>query len=165
VAANGLMYTASFNATSGFAGGTVQDLWQITASATASILIHSWRVTMLPVITSGVAQDLRFNLQILTRSGTAGTGGTAVTPVPVNKRNTVTATSVWTRNVTAVATAGSIISNDYVSVVVPYERVYTPDQRIVLPAAASGSFLSLYMPTPPGATVVGWSTEVYFEEI
>ena len=66
MAGNGLMYTATFNNTS--VTNAVQDLWQITASATASILIHSWRVTFVPTITSGIAQDVRANLQILLRS-------------------------------------------------------------------------------------------------
>jgi hypothetical protein len=156
------MYTASFSNVS--VTNAIQDIWQITASTTASILIHSWRVTVVPTITSGVAQDVRVNLQILNRS-TAGTGGTAVTPVAVNKRNTVAASSTWNRTVvTTQGTAGNIVSADQVSIIVPYERIYTPDQRVVLPAAASGSFLSLFLTTAPGAAYNA-SSEVYFEEI
>lgn len=162
MAGNGLMYTASFSNVS--VTNAIQDIWQITASTTASILIHSWRVTVVPTITSGVAQDVRVNLQILNRS-TAGTGGTAVTPVAVNKRNTVAASSTWNRTVvTTQGTAGNIVSADQVSIIVPYERIYTPDQRVVLPAAASGSFLSLFLTTAPGAAYNA-SSEVYFEEI
>jgi hypothetical protein len=163
MAGNGLMYTAQFGNVA--YANSAQDLWQITASTTASILIHSWRLTVVPALTSGVAQDLRMNLQILLRS-TAGTGGTAVTPVAVNKRNSVAATSTWTRTVvTTQGTAGNIISGDEVSVIVPYERIYTPDQRLVLPAAASGSYLSLFLATAPGTGPTNWSSEVYFEEI
>ena len=162
MAGNGLMYTAQFSNVS--VTNAVQDIWQVTAAVTASVLIHSWRVTVVPTITSGVAQDVRINLQILNRS-TAGTGGTAVTPVAVNKRNSVSAVSTWTRTVvTTQGTAGNIISGDQVSIIVPYERIYTPDQRVVLPAAASGSYLSLFLTTAPGAAY-NVSSEVYFEEI
>ena len=162
MAGNGLMYTAQFSNVS--VTNAVQDIWQVTAAVTASVLIHSWRVTVVPTITSGVAQDVRINLQILNRS-TAGTGGTAVTPVAVNKRNSVSAVSTWNRTVvTSQGTAGNIISGDQVSIIVPYERIYTPDQRVVLPAAASGSYISLFLTTAPGAAY-NVSSEVYFEEI
>ena len=162
MAGNGLMYTAQFSNVS--VTNAVQDIWQVTAAVTASVLIHSWRVTVVPTITSGVAQDVRINLQILNRS-TAGSGGTAVTPVAVNKRNSVSAVSTWTRTVvTTQGTAGNIISGDQVSIIVPYERIYTPDQRVVLPAAASGSYISLFLTTAPGAAY-NVSSEVYFEEI
>jgi hypothetical protein len=163
MAGNGLMYTAQFSNVS--VTNAVQDIWQITSSTSASILIHSWRLTIVPTITSGVAQDVRINLQILNRSGTAGTGGAAVTPVPANKRNTVSASSTWTRTVvTTQATAGNIISGEQVSIIVPYERIYTPDQRIVLPAAATATYMSLFLTTAPGAAYNA-SSEVYFEEI
>lgn len=162
MAGNGLMYTAQFSNVS--VTNAVQDIWQVTAAVTASVLIHSWRVTVVPTITSGVAQDVRINLQILNRS-TAGTGGTTVTPVAVNKRNSVSAVSTWNRTVvTSQGTAGNIISGDQVSIIVPYERIYTPDQRVVLPAAASGSYISLFLTTAPGAAY-NVSSEVYFEEI
>ena len=162
MAGNGLMYTAQFSNVS--VTNAVQDIWQVTAAVTASVLIHSWRVTVVPTITSGVAQDVRINLQILNRS-TAGSGGTTVTPVAVNKRNSVSAVSTWNRTVvTSQGTAGNIISGEQVSIIVPYERIYTPDQRVVLPAAASGSYISLFLTTAPGAAY-NVSSEVYFEEI
>ena len=162
MAGNGLMYTAQFSNVS--VTNAIQDIWQITAGVTASVLIHSWRVTVVPTITSGVAQDVRINLQILNRS-TAGTGGTTVTPVAVNKRNSVSAVSAWNRTVvTTQGTAGNIISGEQVSIIVPYERIYTPDQRVVLPAAASGSYISLFLTTAPGSAY-NVSSEVYFEEI
>lgn len=162
MAGNGLMYTAQFSNVS--VTNAVQDIWQVTAAVTASVLIHSWRVTVVPTITSGVAQDVRINLQILNRS-TAGSGGTTVTPVAVNKRNSTSAVSTWNRTVvTSQGTAGNIISGDQVSIIVPYERIYTPDQRVVLPAAASGSYISLFLTTAPGAAY-NVSSEVYFEEI
>jgi len=163
VAANGLMYTAQFSNVS--VTNAIQDIWQISSSTSASILIHSWRLTVVPLLTSGVAQDVRINLQILNRSGTAGTGGLGVTPVAVNKRNSVSAVSTWTRTVvTTQATPGNIISGDQVSIIVPYERIYTPDQRLVLPAAGTTTYLSLFLTTAPGAAYNA-SSEVYFEEI
>jgi hypothetical protein len=157
------MYTAQFSNVS--VTNFAQDIWQISSSTSASILIHSWRLTVVPLLTSGVAQDVRINLQILNRSGTAGTGGSPVTPVAVNKRNSVAATSTWNRTVvTTQATPGNVLSGEQVSIIVPYERIYTPDQRLVLPAAATTTYLSLFLTTAAGAAYNA-SSEVYFEEI
>lgn len=169
MAGNGLMYIASFNNLS--VTNAAQDLWQVTAATTASVLIHSVRVTFTPTITSGVAQDARFTIGWALRTA-AGAGGTAATTTttggtqlaPVNKRNSTAPVSTWTRQVTTINGVGNTLTSDNVSVIVPYERIYTPDQRIVLPAAASGSYLGLWLATAPGAAY-SCSTEIYFEEI
>jgi len=159
MAANGLLYTAQFTSVS--VTNAIQDIWEIQAAAGVPVIIHSWRVIFTPVITSGVAQDVRIPLQILRRS-TAGTGGSAVTPVATNSRNTVAAASTVTRTVvTTQGTAGNILDGEIASVIVPFERIYTPDQRLVIPG---GTKLSLFMTTAPGAAIVT-SSEVYFEEV
>lgn len=158
MAANGLMYTASFDNISITAAA--QDIWEFVCGAAAAVLIHSFRLTIVPTITSGVAQDVRAQFRQLVRS-TTGSGGTAVTPRAVNPRNTVAAAVTTTRMVTTPGTAGNVWSADQPSIIVPYERIFTPDQRILVPASTRWC---LNLEASLGGAFNA-SSEVYFEEV
>ena len=130
MAANGLLYKVTadnFSITN-----AAQDVIEILAAAGVPILIHAIKLTIVPTITSGVAQDVRAQLRTLVRS-TAGTGGTAITPRATNQRNTVAAAGTYTRTATTPGTAGNVLGSEQVSIIVPYERIFTPDQRILIP--------------------------------
>lgn len=131
-AANGLMYKTTFDNVS--VTNAAQDIWEFVASGTVGILIHSIRLSFVPTITSGVAQDVRAQVRQLVRS-TTGSGGTGVTPRATNPRNTVAAATTTTRTVTTPGTAGNVWDADQFSIIVPWERIYTPAQRIFVPAA------------------------------
>lgn len=158
MAAGGLMYTASVDAVS--VTNAAQDLLEFVAAAGVPILIHSIRITFVPTITSGVAQDVRARLQLQQRS-TTGTGGSAVTPRAVSRRNTVAAVTGVNSLVTTPGTTGNLWSADEVSIIVPYERIYTPDQRIPV---AGGSRFNIALVAGLGAAY-NMSAEVYFEEV
>ena len=156
MAAGGLMYTAAFSGAS--LTNAAQNIWEIIPSSSVGILIHSWRLEFSPTIVSGVAQDVRPQLAIQTIT-TTGTGGSAVTPQPVNQRNTVSATATFNKLVTTPGTAGVVMSAHFPSVIVPWELVYTPDQRIPV---AAGKRLALNLAAGIGAfTISGY---VYYEE-
>lgn len=131
-AANGLMYKTSFDGVTVTAAA--QDIWEFVCGSTVGCLIHAIRLTFVPTITSGVAQDARAQLRQVVRS-TTGSGGAAVTPRPTNPRNTIAAATTTTRTVTTPGTVGNMWDADEISVIVPYERIYTPAQRIFVPAA------------------------------
>lgn len=130
-AANGLMYKVNFDNVS--ITNAAQDIIEIVAAAAVGVLIHSFKLTFVPTITSGVAQDVRAQLRLLVRS-TTGTGGAAVTPRATNPRNTVAAAGTYTRTVTTPGTAGNVWEAEQPSIIVPWERVYTQAQRIFVPA-------------------------------
>ena len=157
-AANGLMYTVNFDTVS--VTNAAQDIWELVAGATTGILIHSIRLTFVPTITSGIPQDVRAQLRMLARS-TTGSGGTAVTPRPVNPRNTVAAVTTTTRTVTTPGTAGNVWSAEQISIVLPYERIYTPAQRIFVPAATR---FCINLEAGLGAAFNA-SSELYIEEL
>jgi len=157
MAGSGLMYTASFENLT--VANSAQDIWEFIAAAGVSILIHSVRVTFSPTITSGVAQDVRIRLQMQQRS-TTGSGGTSQTPRAVNRRNTVAAATTVNSGVTTPGTAGNLWGADLVSIVVPYERIFTPDQRIPI---SGGSRWNLTLLAGAGSSYSA-SSEVYFEE-
>ena len=159
MAAGGLMYTASFSNVN--VTNAVQNIWEILAGASTSILIHSIRLTFTPTIVSGVAQDVRAQLNVQTIT-TGGTGGATITPSPLNPRNTVAAVSTFTRTVvTTQGTLGVVLDSENVSIIVPFERIYTPDQRIPVNA---GARLALNLSAGLG-TGYNASSEIYFEEI
>ena len=158
MAANGLMYTHSFSNVS--ITNAAQNIWEMICAAGVSILVHSIRLTITPTIVSGVAQDVRANLSIQTIS-TTGTGGTAVTPAAVNRRNSLAAVTTVNRLVTTPGTLGVVMAREIVSIIVPFERIYTPDQRIPI---SGGNRLALNLSAGLGAAYNA-SSEVYFEEI
>ena len=131
MAANGLLYKVSFDNVS--ITNAAQDIIEIVAAAAVPVLIHAWKLTVVPTITSGVAQDVRAQLRTLVRS-TTGTGGSAITPRATNPRNTVAAAGTYTRTVTTPGTAGNVMGSEQPSIIVPWERIFTPDQRILVPA-------------------------------
>ena len=157
MAGNGLMYTASFSNVS--VTNAAQNIWEIIAASGTSLLIHSIRLTFTPTITSGVAQDVRAQLNVQ-RISTTGTGGSAKTPTAVNSRNTVSAVTTFNALVTTPGTAGAVLDSENVSIIVPFERIYTPDQRIPI---TGGGRLALNLSAGLGASYNA-SSEIYFEE-
>ena len=157
MAAGGLMYTATFQNVS--VTNVAQNIWEIIAAAATSLLIHSIRLTITPSIVSGVAQDVRAQLAIQTIT-TTGSGGVAVTPGALNRRNTVAAVTTFNRTVTTPGTLGVVMDAEIASVIVPFERVYTADQRIPI---TGGGRLALNLAAGLGGTFV-CSSEIYFEE-
>jgi hypothetical protein len=157
-AANGLMYTTTFDNIS--VTNAAQDIWEFVAGATVGVLIHSFRISVVPTITSGVPQDVRAQIRMAVRS-TTGSGGTAVTPRAVNPRNSVAAATTTTRTVTTPGTIGNVWDADQFSIVLPYERIYTPAQRIFVPAATR---FVINLEAGLGAAYSTSST-VYFEEL
>lgn len=157
-AANGLMYRVWFDNQS--VTNAAQDIITLSASSSVPILIHSFRLTFVPTITSGVAQDVRAQMRWILRT-TSGTGGSVLTPSPLNQRNTVAAVGTYTQLVTTVGTAGTQQGADLPSIIVPNERVYTSDQRLLVNA---GKILALNLEAALGAAYNA-SFEAFIEEI
>lgn len=158
MAANGLMYTAQFSGVS--ITNAAQDIFELVAAAGVAVLVHWIKLTFEPTITSGVAQDVRARLRILERS-TTGTGGAAITPQGINPRNSIAAATTVARTVTTPGTAGDIKWADAVSIIVPFEHIYTPDTRIPI---QGGGRLALNLEVALGA-VYNASGTICFEEI
>jgi hypothetical protein len=158
MAANGLIYTVSFSNVS--VSNAAQNIWELIVASGVSIILHSVRLTFTPTITSGVAQDVRALLNIQNITST-GTGGTAKTPTPTNLRNTISATTTCNSLVTTPGSAGVVRDSENVSIIVPFERIYTPDQRTPL---SGGSRWALNLSAGLGGAFNA-SSEIYLEEI
>lgn len=158
MAANGLMYTVKLSQVS--VTNAAQNLFEFIGAATAAVLIHSVRLEFVPTITSGVAQDVRAQINFQTIS-TTGTGGSSVTPQPTNQRNTVSAVTTVNSLVTTPGTLSVVDGSFAPSVIVPFERIFTPDQRV--PISPSKRW-AINLGAGLGGTVT-MSAEIYFEEI
>jgi len=152
MAGQGLLYTATMPSTS--SGTAAVDILVLGTSAAVPILIHEWRMN------SAATVDTRLQLQILRRS-TAPTGGSTLTPRPLNSRNTVAAATTVTYLDTTPGTAGNQIENELWSVLVPFSRIYTPDERTYVPVS---SWICLFFAAAPGSAV-NITADVYFEEL
>ena len=132
-----LLYTVEFDNIS--ITNAAQDILTIAASGSVPIKIVSWSLTFVPTITSGVAQDVRAQIRALLRT-TAGSGGTAITPAPLNSRLTTAATGTYTRTVTTPGTASTVLRPYQPSIIYPFEKVFTEDQ---MPFIAAGTTWAL----------------------
>lgn len=150
--ANGLLYSAGFEAIS--LTDAAQDIVFLATSSTVPIVVHEFNLS------AADTTDVRARLRVLRRT-TAGSGGTAVTARPLNSRNTVTAATTVTTIRTTTGTAGDVLEGHRWSLLVPFQRLYTPEARIYVPASG---FLALELVAGSGATRT-ISGEVVFEEL
>jgi hypothetical protein len=146
------MYTASISNVS--SGTAATDILVLGTSSAVKVLLHEVRLT------SAGTTDVRLPIQLLRR--TAGpTGGTGVTSRPLNSRNTVAALSTVTSLPSSVGTGGNVIETEIWSTLVPYSRIWTPDER---PLVDVSSWFAMFFPVAPG-TAVNISAFFVFEEI
>lgn len=147
----GLLYVAAFDAVS--MTDAAQDIIFLQAGSAVPITVHEI------LVTSAVTTDVRARLAIVRRS-TAGSTGTTITPRALFERNSVSALTTATSLRTTVGTVGNVLDNDEWSMLVPFQRLYTPETRIVVAAAG---FLGLNLVAGTGAarTISG---KIVFEE-
>lgn len=147
-----LLYSAAFENTT--LTDAAQDILLLATSSSVPILIHAINLG------SDQTTDIRARVRILRRT-TAGSTGTGITPKAITERNTVSAVTTVTTMRTTQGTAGDILDGDRWSLLVPFQRIYTPETRIVVKPS---SFLAIELVAGTGASRV-LSGEVVFEEI
>lgn len=153
----GLIYTARVQNVT--VTNAAQNLFEIIAAAATSLLVSAIRIEFVPLIFSGVAQDLRFYLSIASLSST-GTGGVAVMPAAQHPRNTVAAVTTINSLVTSPGTVVAVKSASDPSVLTAYDRIFTSDQRIPV---VGGGRLGIAMTASLGQSF-SMSAQIDFEE-
>lgn len=129
---SGLTYVASFQNVS--LSNAAQDLLEGLTSADTPITIHRIEASFATI------NQANTYFQLLTRS-TAGSGGTGVTPVASQRRNTISADTVFNRTVTTPGTLGVVINGWHWNVVAPFDLLLgKSDLEIEIPAATRFSF-------------------------
>lgn len=153
----GMMYTAQF---SGVSVSAQQDLFEIVAPADAVVILHQLVITQSSE--TGDAQEEGLLLQLKRGATMSGTGGTTVTPVPLQAGFSAAGSTVEANNATK-ASSGTIVTlhSEAWNVRAPFVWLPPPEGRIVLSPSAR---LTLELATTPNDAIT-MSGTLYFEEL
>jgi hypothetical protein len=153
----GRMYSAVFE---GVSVSAAQDLFEITAPSTATVVIHSVSITQ---DASETSEQLPATIKRVP-SPTSGSGGASVTPRKLGGPGDAAAASTVERNNTTRATSGGTIETlrrRAENVLNGWHWLFTPEERIVVPP--SGMVVVGLEQAPAAALTV--SGELVFEEL
>lgn len=153
----GMMYSASFSAV---AVTLAQDFFEVVAPADAVVRIH--QVNLMQYTEFGDAQEE--DLAILFKRGqtTSGSGGTAVTPAPLDFGYAAAGSTVEANNTTKASTGTiSTLHSDAWNIRGPYLWLPTPELRINL--SPSQRFTVELVGAPADSVTINGT--IYFEEI
>lgn len=150
----GRMYIATFN---GVAVTAAQDLFELIAPADSAIQIHSWAISQ----SSDAGDSESEQLSVLCHRGTAtGSGGSTLTPAPLNVGDPAFGGTVESNNTTQSA-EGTKLGAQCFNVMAGIEKIYTPESRPVI--SPSGLFI-VELTGAPGDSLT-MSGEIVFEAI
>jgi hypothetical protein len=151
------MYTAVFN---NVAVTAIQDLFEIVAPADAVVVLHDIHLSQNTDVGDAAEEVLR--IELTSGHTTSGSGGSAVTPVPVSLGDAAFGGTCEANNTTQ-ASAGTIVTK-YVwnwNIRVGFDKVFTPETRPIISPSAR---MCLELPAAPADSVT-MSGSITFEEI
>lgn len=154
----GRLHTATFKLVTGTAQ---QDFFEILAQTGTVVSIHSWWLGQ----TSEIADAQEEQLLITSNRGvgaTSGSGGTAITPQPVDDGESSFRGTVEANNTTKM-TSGTVEELEVYqwNVRVPFVVIYTPETR---PIISGNKRWTLELETTP-ADAITFNGMVTFEEL
>lgn len=150
----GLMYTATFEEV---AVTAAQDLFEIVAPSDAVVVIHDFEISQSS--DAGDSESEQLNL-LIHRGSTSGSGGSTVTPRPLEAGFPAAGSTVEANNTTQ-STEGNILFSTNFNVMAGYAKVFTPETRPVI--SPSGRLIIELQSTPTDSLTM--SGTVTFEEI
>jgi hypothetical protein len=150
------VYTVPIQATN--VGTAVQDVFSLLPGAAHGIKIH--HIHLEANVTAEAALQMRFKRG--TATVTQGSGGAAVTPVPVDPNDAGAATVVHVSDTTQATTTGAFttLAGFFWDVALPFDHLPVPEDRETCNA---NQVLILDLPTTATLTVV--SGYVKFSEV
>jgi len=151
------MYTAVFN---NVAVTAIQDLFELVAPADSVVLLHDIHLSQNTDVGDAAEEVLR--IELTSGHTTSGSGGAAVTPVPVSLGDAAFGGTCEANNTTQ-ASAGTIVTK-YVwnwNIRVGFDKIFTPETRPVISPSAR---MCLELPAAPADSVT-MSGSITFEEI
>jgi hypothetical protein len=145
------MYSATFEEV---AVTAAQDLFEINAPADSVVIVHGFEISQ----SSDVDSEM---LNLLVHLGsTSGSGGSVVTPRPLNLGDAAFGGTVEANNTTQ-STEGVILHSASFNVLTGYTWIPTPEMRIII---SPSDRLIIGLQTAPGDSLT-MSGTVYLEEI
>lgn len=150
----GLMYSATFEQV---AVTAVQDLFELVAPADAAVIVHS--LALSQSTDAGDTESEQLNI-LIHRGSTSGSGGTTITPRPLQVGFPAAGTVAEANNTTQ-STEGNHVHSDCFNVMAGYQYVWTPETR---PVVSPSGRLIVELQTAPADSLT-MSGTIYFEEI
>lgn len=147
----GRMYTAVFE---GVSVSAAQDLFEITAPATAIVVLHQVTITQ---DASETSEQLPFTIE---RASASGSGGSTPTAQLLELGSTAFGGTVEANN-TARATSSSVLFRRSENVLNGIDWLFTPEMR---PVISPSGILIVGLDAAPGAALT-MSGTIVFEEI
>lgn len=153
----GRIYTAQFTDVSVSA---IQDIFEIVAPADAVVVIHDLFIGQKSDV--GDAAEEILSVQLTSGHTTSGSGGSSVTPVPVNLGDAAFGGTVEANNTTQAADGTIVVHYSWQwNIRGPFEKIWTPETRPVL-SPSRRACVELPVAPTDAITVSGTIT---FEEI
>lgn len=134
-----------------------QDLFQIVAPSDAVVVIHAVYISQSS--DAGDTESEQLNI-LYHRGGTNGSGGTTVTPTPLQLGDAAAGSTVEMNNTTQ-STEGVLIHSDGFNVMAGYQDVRTPEARIYV---SPSDIFNIELQTTPTDSLT-MTVTVVFEEI
>lgn len=153
----GRIYTATF---ADVAVSAQQDLFELVAPSDAIVLIHQIEISQLSDV--GDAQEEMLSIRLKSGATTSGSGGSAITPVPISVGDVAFGGTCEANNTTK-ATLGTIVTH-YAwawNVRMDFNKLYVPELRPIL---SPSHRLTVELATTP-ADALTMSGVITFEEV
>lgn len=152
----GLMYVATFDA---IAATVETDLFELNVASDCVVILHSLFLGQTTDMGDAAAEALK--LQFIKGYSTSGSGGSSLTPTPM-QTGFPAAGSTMERNNSTVANTGTavILHQDVWNIQLPYQWRPTPEERIAL---SPSQRLVIRLPAP--ADSITLSATLVFEEL
>lgn len=157
----GRRHTATFK---GIAVTAAQDLFEIAAPADAIVVIHEWEMSQTSEVGDAAEEQLLLTTNRGVGSVTSGSGGSSVTPQPVEDGDAAFGGTVERNNTTIMAVGTGTLEELEAfgwNVRVPLRQVYTPEAR---PVISPSNRWTLELESTPADSIT-MNGRVIFEEI
>ena len=152
----GRIYSATFSAS---AFTVAVDAFEVVAPADSAVLIHELHLSQGTELGDAAEEQLL----VLVRTGftTSGSGGSAFTPIPRSLGEAAFGGTAEFMNTTQ-AVNGTAVNHhaEYWNIRVPYQKIWTPETRIVISPSAR---LVVTLPAPTDSVTAAGT--LVFEEI
>lgn len=154
----GRVYSVNFE---NVAVSAAQDLFEISPAANKPILLHAIFLSQKSDL--GDAQEEGIRLEVVRGHATSGSGGSSVTPTPMNPNDPAAGFGAEVNN-TTIASAGTAVvcHADIMNIRIPTMIIWTPETR---PQANNGNGTIVVRLMAAPADEITMSGTLYVEEL
>lgn len=160
----GRIYTVSYQGTITAAGGDA-DLLEISPASNKPVKLRGMVLSQISEVSDAQEEGLRISVMRLPATVTSGSGGSAVTPAPMDSADSAAGAACECNNTTVATTSGSAVTLAELGWNIrnsPFD-FWFPDDRFC-PKAKNNEALVVRMQTTPADDFTGQFTFIIEEE-